>query len=197
VRNIVAGLILSLLTQPLPASVAAPFPYYAAGSRMEGALAFDMATLQSSEGSRSIRIWQFSAIPIYTEAGFKAGDVQTAEFDCAGGRVRFTDRGVFTSVEHIEFQPKLAEEWSSYQAPSGDSDNSLATTAWLLLCGRKVPATWVAYDRLEMVAFDYWSSLTPAPVEWIDPHGVQPPTWAGGNSAEPTGPKPRAPEIPW
>jgi hypothetical protein len=196
-RMLVAGLALALLSQPLPASAAPAIPYYAAGNRIEGAVAFDMATLQSIEGLRSIRIWQFSPVPIYTEAGFKAGDVQTVEFDCAGGRVRFKDRAMFTSVEHIEPQTKLAEEWSSYQAPSGDPDNSLATTAWLLLCGRKVPAHWVAYDRLDMIAFDYWSSVTPVPVEGIDPHGVQPPTWAGGNAAKPIGLKIPDPIIPW
>jgi len=107
---LVAGLALALLSQPLPASAAPAIPYYAAGNRIEGAVAFDMATLQSSKGLRSIRIWQFSPVPIYTEAGFKAGDVQTVEFDCTGDRVRFKDRAVFTSVEHIESQTKLAEE---------------------------------------------------------------------------------------
>jgi hypothetical protein len=196
-RKLLASLAVALFTHLLPASAAVAVPYYAAGNRIEGAVAFDMATIQSSKGLRSIRIWQFSPTPIYTDAGFKAGDVQTVEFDCGGSRVRFKDRAVFTSVEHIELQPKLAEEWSSYQAPIGNPDNSLATTAWLLLCGRKVPANWVAYDRLEMIAFDYWSSLIPAPVEGIDPHGVQPPTWAGGNAAEPTGPKTPDPIIPW
>lgn len=195
------GSALALFTLP-SASMAwatdpAPSRYYAAGARVEGAIALDMTTLKTSGAVRSVRLWQFSPTPVYTSEGFKAGDLMTVEFDCAAGRVRFIDRAVFTSIDHIELQPKLSEDWFSYTSPAGKPDNSLATTAWLLLCRNTVPKTWVGYDRLDMIALDYWSSLAPEPNEGLDPHSVAPPKWAGPNAAEPTGPKPPEPTLPW
>ncbi|RYG89616.1 MAG: hypothetical protein EON59_01100 [Alphaproteobacteria bacterium] len=172
-------------------------PYYAAGSRAEGAVAFDMQTLTTAGSLRSVRVWQFSPTPIHTGESFKAGDIMIIEFDCVAGRVRFRDRALFTSIDDIELQPKLAEDWFPYKKPAGEPDNSLATTAWLLLCGKTVPRSWVAYDRLDMIALDYWSSLTPEAIEGFDAHGVTPPMWAGPNAAKPTGPKAPEPIIPW
>lgn len=200
-RRNVAGNSLALLilfSPPLAwATEPTASPYYAAGTRIEGAVAFDMTTLKKSGALRSVRVWQFSPTPVYTSEGFKAGDMVTVEFDCAAARVRFRDRAVFTSIDNIEVRPKLAEEWFAYKVPGRKPDNSLATIAWLLLCRNTVPTTWVAYDRLDMIALDYWSSLVPEPIEGIDAHGVAPPGWAGPNAAEPTGPKPPEPIVPW
>lgn len=196
VGNTLASLI---LFSPPDAWAAEPTasPYYAVGTRIEGAVAFDITTLNKSGGLRSVRVWQFSPTPVYTSKGFKAGDIVTVEFDCAAARVRFRDRAVFTSIDDIEVLPKLAEDWFAYTAPTSKPDNSLATTAWLLLCRNTVPTTWVAYDQLDMIALDYWSSLVPEPIEGIDAHGVTPPRWAGPNAAQPTGPKPPEPIVPW
>jgi len=200
-RRTAFGNALALLTlfSPSLAFAADPTasPYYAAGARAEGAVAFDMTNLKISDALRSVRVWQFSPTPVYTSKGFKAGDIMTVEFDCVGGRMRIRDRAVFASIDNVEMQPDLAKQWVSYKAPAGDPDNSLATTAWLLLCRNTVPTTWVAYDRLDMIALDYWSSLRPEPIDGVDPHGVVPPKWAGPNAAESTMPKPPGLIEPW
>ena len=174
-----------------------PARFYAVGARIDGAVAFDMASLAEKDGLRSLRVWEFSPTPVATTDGFKAGSVQTIEFDCSGGRVRFIDRGIFAALDKIEPQPDLSPQWFAYHAPKGNPDASLSTTAWLLLCRGTVPASWVAYDDLVGIALDYWSSLGPARDADGDAHAVRPPTWAGANAAEPTGPQPPKPVIPW
>ncbi|MEN3748975.1 hypothetical protein TPR58_17500 [Sphingomonas sp. HF-S3] len=176
---------------------AEPVRYYAVGARAEGAIAFDMESLSEEGGIRSIRVWEFNPTPELTETGFKLGRVQRIALDCAGERLRLYEHGVFAAIDRVELQPELAPYWLDYRPPTGAPDASLATTAWQLLCRGQVPASWVAYDALDLIAKDYWSFLQPVPDPGQDPHAVQPPSWAGPNATEPTGPPLPEQAIPW
>lgn len=194
-------LALSMPVGALPAQSrgrdAEPVRYYAVGARAEGAIAFDMESMSEEGGTRSIRVWEFSPTPEVTKTGFKLGRVQRIALDCAGGRLRLYEQGVFAAIDRVELQPDPAPYWLPYRPPTGAPDASLATTAWQLLCRGQVPSSWVAYDALDLIATDYWSSLRPASVSGQDPHAVQSPVWAGPNAAEPTGPPLPEQVIPW
>jgi hypothetical protein len=56
-----------------------PARFYAVGARIDGAVAFDMASLAEKDGLRSLRVWEFSPTPVATTDGFKAGSVRIFE----------------------------------------------------------------------------------------------------------------------
>jgi hypothetical protein len=169
-----------------------PPPYYAVGANVDGAVAFDMATLRRAGELASIRVWRFSPVPTAEQGRFHVGSVYTAELDCAQGRFRLSDVAYFAGLDALEPSPVPQSQWGPYTAPAGPPDPSLATTAWRLLCRGEILPGWVAYDALDLIALDYWSSLAPSGGE-ADPYAVAPPGWAGPNAREPTIPRPPQP----
>lgn len=167
-----------------------PPPYYAVGANLDGAVAFDMASLRRDGGVASIRVWRFSPVPTSEQGRFHVGSVYTAELDCARGRFRLGDMAHFAGLDAIEPDPVPQSQWGPYTPPAGPPDPSLATTAWRLLCRGEIPRSWVAYDELDRIALDYWSSLAPSE-EREDPYAVAPPDWAGPNARDSTMPRPQ------
>jgi hypothetical protein len=173
---------------------APPPPYYAVGANVDGAVAFDMATLRRDGDVASIRVWRFSPAPSFEQDRFHVGSVYTAELDCAGGRLRLSGMAHFANLDTLEPDRVPQSHWGAYTPPAGPPDPSLATTAWRLLCREELPRAWVAYDRLDMIALDYWSSLAPSN-KGANPYAVAPPGWAGPNARESTIPRPPQPPV--
>ena len=169
-----------------------PPPYYAVGANVDGAVAFDMASLRRDGGLASIRVWRFGPVPTLDQGRFHVGLVYRAELDCAGGRFRLGEMAHFARLDAIEPDPVPQSSWGSYTPPAGPPDPSLATAAWRLLCRGELPRSWVAYESLDLIALDYWSSLAPSG-GGEDPYAVAPPEWAGPNARESTIPRPPQP----
>jgi len=172
-----------------------PPPYYAVGANVDGAVVFDMASLRRAGGVASIRVWRFSPVPTLDQGRFHVGIVYTAELDCAGGRFRLSRMAHFADLDSIRPDPVPQSSWGPYTPPAGPPDPSLATTLWRLLCRGETPRGWVAYDALDLIALDYWSSLAPPRDGEDDPYAVAPPGWAGPNAREPTIPRPPQPPV--
>jgi hypothetical protein len=178
-----------------PGTPPPPPPYYAVGASVaDGAVAFDMASLRRDGAVASIRVWRFSPAPTLDQDRFHVGVVYRAELDCAGRRFRLSAMAPFANLGALEPYRLPESEWSRYTPPAGPPDPSLATTAWRLLCRGELPRSWVGYDRLDLIALDYWSSLAP-PATGADPHAIEPPAWAGPNARESTMPQPPQPVV--